>query len=36
MPKVGTKHFSYTKLGKKAAKSFAKKMGKKVQYRKGM
>ena len=30
MPKVGTKHFSYTKGGKKAAKSYAKKTGKKV------
>lgn len=30
MPKVGKKHFSYTKKGKAAAKKFAKKIGKKV------
>ena len=30
MPKVGNKHFAYTKAGKKAAKSYAKKTGKKV------
>jgi hypothetical protein len=30
MPKVGGKHFSYSKAGKKAAKSYAKKAGKKV------
>ena len=30
MPKVGKKHFSYTKKGKKAAKKYAKKTGKKT------
>ena len=30
MPKVGKKSFAYTKGGKKAAKSYAKKTGKKV------
>lgn len=30
MPKVGSKHFSYSPAGKKAAKVFAKKVGKKV------
>lgn len=30
MPKVGTKHFPYTKKGKEAAKKEAKKTGKKV------
>ena len=30
MPKVGGRHFSYTKAGKKAAKRYAKKIGKKV------
>ena len=30
MPKVGKKRFSYTAKGKKAAKSYAKKTGKKV------
>lgn len=30
MPKVGKKHYSYTKKGKAAAKKAAKKMGKKV------
>ena len=30
MPKVGKKKFPYTKKGKKAAKSYAKKYGKKV------
>ena len=30
MPKVGKKHFSYGKAGKKAAKKHAKKTGKKV------
>mgnify|MGYP003153933795 CR=1 FL=1 len=34
MPKVGKKHFSYTVAGKKAAKSYAKKTGKKVSYKK--
>ena len=28
MPKVGSKHFSYTKAGKKAAKDYAKRTGK--------
>ena len=32
MPKVGKKHFKYTKAGKKAAKKHAKKTGKKVSY----
>ena len=30
MPKVGGRHFSYSKAGKKAAASYAKKTGKKV------
>lgn len=30
MPKVGKKKFSYTKKGKKAAKKYAKKTGKRV------
>jgi len=30
MPKVGKRHFAYTKKGKKAAKKYAKKVGKKV------
>ena len=30
MPKVGHRHFKYTKEGKKAARSYAKKTGKKV------
>ena len=30
MPKVGKKSFAYSKAGKKAAKSYAKKTGKKV------
>tara|TARA_B100000029_G_scaffold117531_2_gene110732 strand:- start:1531 stop:1641 length:111 start_codon:yes stop_codon:yes gene_type:complete len=34
MPMVGRKKFSYTKAGKKKAKSYAKKKGKKVSYRK--
>ena len=34
MPKVGKKHFPYTKKGKKAAKAYAKKQGKKVKVRK--
>ena len=34
MPKVGKKHFAYTKKGKKAAKTYAKKRGKKVSKRK--
>ena len=32
MPKVGKKKFAYTKAGKKKAKSYAKKKGKKVRY----
>ena len=32
MPKVGKKHYPYTKKGKAAAKSAAKKKGKKVSY----
>ena len=31
MPKVGNKHFSYSKSGKAAAKKEAQKTGKKVQ-----
>ena len=34
MPKVGNKHFAYSPKGKKAAKSYAKKTGKKVRKRK--
>lgn len=30
MPKVGSKHFAYTPKGKQAAKTYAKKVGKKV------
>ena len=30
MPKVGGKHFSYSKAGKTAAKKYAKKTGKKM------
>ena len=30
MPKVGGRHFAYTKKGQKAEKSYAKKTGKKV------
>jgi|TARA_Y100000034_G_C6908953_1_gene422766 hypothetical protein len=30
MPQVGSKHYSYTKKGRKAAKKAAKKIGKKV------
>ena len=32
MPKVGKKKFAYTKAGKKKAKAYAKKRGKKVKY----
>ena len=32
MPKVGKKKFAYTKAGKKQAKAYAKKRGKKVKY----
>ena len=35
MPKVGGKHFSYSKKGKKAAKAYAKKTGKKMRRGKG-
>lgn len=34
MPKVGKKHFSYSKAGMKKAKAYAKKKGKKVKYKK--
>ena len=34
MPKVGKRHFSYTKKGKTAASKYAKKTGKKVTRRK--
>tara|TARA_Y100000310_G_scaffold331784_1_gene406012 strand:+ start:1170 stop:1298 length:129 start_codon:yes stop_codon:yes gene_type:complete len=30
MPKVGERHFSYSKKGKKMAKDFAKKTGKRI------
>ena len=30
MPKVGSKHFSYTKKGKAAARAYAKRTGKKL------
>ena len=30
MPKVGNKHFSYSEKGKKAAKKYAKKTGRKM------
>jgi hypothetical protein len=33
MPKVGKKHFSYTKKGKSAAKRYAKKTGKRMNYK---
>lgn len=33
MPKVGQKHFQYTKRGITAAKAYAKKTGKKVVYK---
>jgi hypothetical protein len=32
MPKVGSKHYSYTPAGMAAAKKAAKKAGKKVKY----
>ena len=35
MPRVGNKHFSYTKKGKKAAKEYAKKTKKKIKMRGG-
>jgi hypothetical protein len=35
MPKVGRKKFAYSKTGKKAAKAYAKKTGKKVKKAKG-
>jgi|3_EtaG_2_1085321.scaffolds.fasta_scaffold108908_2 hypothetical protein len=35
MPKVGRRKFAYTKTGKKAAKAYAKKSGKKVKKAKG-
>ena len=35
MPKVGNKKFPYTKKGKAAAKSYAKKTGKKMSKRMG-
>lgn len=34
MPKVGKKKFAYTKAGKKKAKTYAKKVGKKVRRKK--
>ena len=35
MPKVGSKKFAYTAKGKKAAKAYAKKTGKKEKKAKG-
>lgn len=35
MPRVGKKHFSYTEKGKKEAKAYAKKRGKKISYKTG-
>ena len=35
MPMVGKKKFAYTKKGKKAAKAYAKKSGKKMKKKKG-
>lgn len=35
MPKVGGKHFPYSKAGKLAAKKMAKKMGKPMPMKKG-
>ena len=35
MPKVGKRKFAYTPKGKKAAKSYAKNVGKKVKKAKG-
>jgi|TARA_R110000787_G_scaffold114058_1_gene223630 hypothetical protein len=35
MPKVGKKHFSYDKKGRKKAKAYAKKTGKEVRYSEG-
>ena len=35
MPKVGKKHYPYTAKGKAAAKTAAKRQGKKVSYGKG-
>tara|TARA_S200002703_G_scaffold148869_1_gene145960 strand:+ start:391 stop:504 length:114 start_codon:yes stop_codon:yes gene_type:complete len=32
MPKVGKKKFAYTSAGKKKAKAYAKKIGKKMSY----
>ena len=34
MPKVGKKRFAYTKAGKRKAKAYAKKTGKKVRRKK--
>jgi hypothetical protein len=35
MPMVGKKKFAYTKKGKKAAKAYAKKTGKKMNRKRG-
>jgi hypothetical protein len=35
MPKVGKKHFSYSKAGRKAASAYAKKTGKRVTKKRG-
>jgi hypothetical protein len=35
MPKVGKRHFKYTKAGVKKAKTYAKKKGKKIKKLKG-
>ena len=34
MPKVGSKHFAYTKKGRASAKAYAKKTGQRVKHRK--
>ena len=34
MPTIGKKKFAYTAAGKKAAQSYAKKTGKKINYKK--
>ena len=33
MPKVGSRHFSYSKKGRTAAKRYARKTGKKVSHK---
>ena len=34
MPRVGNKHYAYTKAGRKKAKAAARRAGKKVTYKK--